>query len=88
MERQDVFAIINEERIYQDTVRRDKEQDVVPDHEKSVADFVLFMQHHLDLAKDAVYELNKWVALDEIRKVAGLAVAVMEAHGAPRRIID
>lgn len=88
MERYDVYKLIDGERNYQDAtwVAR-RTADGTPDEEKDVAEWINYIEFHLQKAKNAVYYLDKKAALAEIRKVAALAVRAMEIHGAPERII-
>lgn len=77
-----VYDIIDGERHYQDTIRRKRENDPTPDGEKSIADFIIFIENKVNMAKESIYELSNDKALDNIRKIAALAVACMESHGA------
>lgn len=86
MERKDVYKLIDGERNYQDStwsIRRDAQG--TPDEEKPVAEWINYMEFHLQKAKNAVYYLKTQEALAEVRKVAALAVRAMEIHGAPER---
>lgn len=85
MERAEVYKMIDTERTYQDTTRRQNEKDTREDHEKSVADFLLYIEFTLKKAKRSVYELNNKDAMGYIRKIAGLAVAAMESFETPER---
>ena len=88
MERKEVYNRIDGERDYQDSKWTEREQQrlgFVPDDEKSVAEWILYIENHLNKAKNNVYYLNEGLALDEIRKVAALAVRTMEIHGCPSR---
>ena len=82
--RKDVFIALNEERIYQDTIRKAKEKDK-NDDEKSLAEMVIYMEHLLNETKKAIYELNEKKAKALIRKTTAVGVAAMEAFGAERR---
>lgn len=84
MERKEVYSIIDGERSYQD-IRRKSQYDIVPDEEKFVAEWIIYMEHHLNKAKELVYNLNNENALAEIRKVTALGVRAMEIHGCPER---
>ena len=88
MERKEVYKRIDGERDYQDktwVARRTK--DGTPDEEKSVAEWIIYIENHLLKAKHAVYYLDTNRALAEVRKVAALAVRAMEIHGAPERVV-
>lgn len=73
MERKDVYELIDGEREFQDAV-----WDAKMDRALSVADWVIFMEQRLADAKSHVYGLREYKVLDEIRKIAALAVACME----------
>ncbi len=85
MERKEVYELIDGEREYQNTVRKENEQETREDEEKSVADFILYMENKLAEAKHHIYYLSNEAAMDSIRKVTGLGVAAMEAFGANPR---
>jgi hypothetical protein len=88
MERTDVYKRIDGERDYQDAkwgTRR--EADGTPDEEKPVAEWINYMEFHLQKAKNAVYYLDTKEALAELRKVTALGVRAMEIHGCPERVI-
>jgi len=85
MERKKVYAMIDDERKYQDTIRRQNEKETREDHEKSVAEFLLYIEYTLKKAKKAVYLLNNKEAMGYVRKIAGLSVAAMEAFETPER---
>jgi hypothetical protein len=88
MEREHVYKRIDAERKYQD-LRWNSGQRAgdIPDEEKPVAEWVNYIEYHLSKAKDCNYHLNKMAALEELRKVAALAVRAMEIHGCPERIM-
>ena len=81
MERQEVYKAIDTEREYQDVVRKIRSHDEVPDEDKSIADFVIFIEEKLSEAKANVYKLDSHSAMSSIRKIAGLCVAAGEAFG-------
>ena len=88
MKREDVYKAIDTERDYQDlrwTPRR--AANGVADSEKPPAEWINYMEFHLNEAKRAVYELNEEEALAQVRKVAALAVRCLELHGCPERVI-
>jgi len=89
MERHDVYKRIDGERKYQDIRwNTNLNEDQIPDEDKSVAEWLNYIEYHLDKAKNENYHLNKEGALDELRKVAALAVRAMEIHGCPERQIN
>lgn len=75
----EVFTAIESERDYQD----DK-WGLEDTH--SLEEWVLYMEDYLSKARSALVDAEDDVeALENIRKVAGLAVAAMQDHGAPQR---
>lgn len=75
MNREQVFTLIDGEREYQDSLpHHSHDQDV----NTPVAAWLLYMEQHLQNAKDNIYFLHPDRALEEVRKVAALAVACME----------
>jgi hypothetical protein len=87
MERNEIYKRLDSERDYQDMVGKSGIRGDIPDEEKPVAEWVNYIEYHLSKAKDYVYHLQKDHALEEIRKVAALAVRAMEIHGCPERIM-
>lgn len=84
--RKEVYAAIDTERKYQDSLWP---QDGRPDapNPLTIGEFVLLMDAYLADAKDAWRKEKKpeMKTLDIVRKVAGIAVNCMEQHGAPHR---
>ena len=85
MERYEIYKIIDQERKYQDTIRKENERETRDDNEKSISDFILYMEEHLRRAKSEHYHLNDHNAMCEIRKVVALGVAAGEAFDMPKR---
>lgn len=85
MERTEIYKRIDAERKYQDIVGESGQRGDTPDEEKPVSEWVNYIEYHLSKAKDKVYHLRKEDALEELRKVAALAVRAMEIHGCPER---
>ena len=75
MKRENVYKLIDGERDYQDLDVHNVGHD---DSKCSVADWIVFMEKHLSLAKEQVYVLDKKRALEEVRKITALGVACME----------
>jgi hypothetical protein len=88
MERHEVYDRINGERDYQDW-RWEKEirEDRVPDEDKRPAEWLNYIKYHLEQAEVSNYMLKKEETMNEIRKIAALAVRAMEIHGCPERQI-
>lgn len=82
MQRRDVYKRIDEERNYQDQ----RWHGCVPDKEKAIAEWLNYIEYHLEKAKERVYNHSSDEALAELRKIAALAVRAMEIHGCPERI--
>lgn len=82
IDRKRVYKAIDSEREYQDL----KWGGSIHDEEWNVGDWLIFMDVFLNKAK-AEYTSEEGYPLEEIRKVAALAVACMEYNGAPNREI-
>lgn len=81
METSQVFKAIESERAYQEQRWTNPQS--------SVAEYILYMQHHLNKAADAIssseaVEVHNSV-MSQIRKVTALGVACGEQHGMPVR---
>lgn len=89
MERSDVYQHINKERLYQDLMWEEhNNENGIPDSKKSITDWINFMEFHLSKAK-LYTNLNDNVnSLAEIRKVTALGVLTMEIHGCSEREFD
>lgn len=92
MDRRDVYEIIDGERDYQDgrwgaTLSGGRTPGTGQSGgDRTVDEFALYiMGYAMDLAADASHTLDPNSKLAAVRKVAGLCVACMEQHGAPRR---
>jgi len=86
METQEVYKRIDGELEYQNqkwVVRR--EANGTPDESKPPAEWLNYIQKHVNLANDAVYNLDDEEAMAQIRKVAALAVRALMIHGCPER---
>lgn len=86
MERSEVYKKIDSEREYQ--IQRwasDLGENHVPDSEKKPAEWINYIEFCLDEAKRANYFLERKETLANIRKIAALAVACLEANGCPDR---
>ncbi len=76
--RQSVFNAINHERDYQE--RR------WPGHTHSATEYLVYIDHYVKKAFAQVSTQDgEESSLHELRKIAALAVAAMEEHGAPSR---
>ncbi len=83
--RNEVYAVIDGERDYQDAQRGNAKR-----HEgqppMTPGEYLLCMEHLLSQARATWYRPDGGVAcLDEVRKITALGVSCMELHGAPRR---
>lgn len=85
--REDVYEAVDSERDYQAIRWGD-------DQETEVNSFILYMEHHLQRAREIASTVKNGgnypgatgeSSLDAIRKVTALGVACMERNGAPRR---
>jgi hypothetical protein len=88
--RQEVYALINGERAYQNAKWGPRDDQYMATHERP-ADFVIYMERYLDAAKSALTDLPESEAQTEalaaIRKVTALGIVCMEVNGAPARQI-
>lgn len=80
MKREDVYKLIDAEREYQNNQSRPKS-----DAETTAGEWVIYIQHQLHLAHENIYHLREQDAMENIRKIAGLAVAAMEHIETPGR---
>ena len=88
MEKNEVYKRVDGELDYQElrwVVRRDANG--TPDESKPPAEWINYMQHHVNEANQGVYNLDDEEALAQIRKVVALGVRALMIHGCPERII-
>ena len=88
MEKIKVYERVDGELDYQElrlVVRRDANG--TPDESKPPAEWINYMQHHVNEANTAVYNLDDEEALAKIRKVVALGVRALMIHGCPEREI-
>jgi len=78
-DREMVYAAINTERDYQDALGSDRTDGGA----HTVGDYVTMLQYyqHVLVANWTLYP-GDTMALDTVRKIAGIAVRCMEEHGA------
>ena len=82
MVRDMVYKIINQEREYQDNLSEER----TDGHIHSVGEELILLNVYLRKAMDAWADNpGDTYALDQIRKIAAIAVRCMENHGAPPR---
>ena len=81
MKREDVYKLIDGEREYQ-LQRHEIKMAEFPhrDQDHHVADWVLYIEYCVEEAKNRLYEFDNVNALNNVRKIAALAVACMEYH--------
>lgn len=75
MKREDVYKLIDSEREYQKKSLINIEEQ---DKKQSVSNWLLYIEHQVDKAKQSIYYARQEVVLHRIRKIAALAVACME----------
>lgn len=81
--REDVYEVIDGERDYQNNLPQSR-TDGPMNH--TVGDFLTLIRRYSVKADEAYANTaGNLFALHEIRKIAALAVACMEVHGAPKR---
>jgi hypothetical protein len=84
--RKEVYDAIDGERGYQ--VNRHERiiaQHPHKDEDHSIADWVIYMEWHLNEVKKHIYFLDFEKAMDQMRKVTALGVACMEHCGVVKR---
>jgi hypothetical protein len=75
--RQEVFEVINDERDYQEKIWKR------PKHNHSAIEYLVYIDHYVKQAMELVSTKDdESDALPNLRKIAALAVAAMEEHGA------
>lgn len=79
MSRQDVFALIDGERDYQDYIQADWD-----DSSWSINDWVIFIERYIQQCKN--HTGNRKDQMDSIRKIGALAIAAMEYNYTEKRI--
>jgi len=88
MKKKKVYKRVDGELEYQElkwVVRRDANG--TPDESKPPSEWVNYMQHHMNEANTAIYNLQDEEALAQIRKVVALGVRALMIHGCPKREI-
>ena len=90
--REEVYEAISSERDYQN--KWDETREAHPelgsymDRDKPVETWILWMEEYLSEARTgATNSIDKSGSLENIRKVAALAVACMEYHGVSKRML-
>ena len=86
--RKEVYKAIDSERDYQD-LKWDYNNKLnrIHDEEKSLAEWLNYIEYCLNDAKKENYNLNNEETINNIRKITALGVRAMEIHGAPLRKI-
>lgn len=86
MERIKVYQVLDGERDYQDDMWGQRNKlNGVPDSEKSLSEWICYMEYHINKLKTKIYTLDQQEALAELRKVTALGVKAMEALDCPPR---
>lgn len=86
MKRKKVYQRIDTERDYQDFKWAEGLRDSgIPDSKKSIAEWLVYIEHLLNQAKEEVYYLEKKEALAHVRKLVATGVACLEYNGCPKR---
>ncbi|MFQ5772696.1 MAG: hypothetical protein ACE5HX_19330 [bacterium] len=78
--REEVYDAIDTERTYQSCVWSGM------DEQNSIADYIIYLKRYIREAECISDPSTPSNVLNTIRKVAAIAVACMERHGAPRRV--
>jgi hypothetical protein len=76
MKRDDVYNLIDGERLYQDSMpeHQNRKQQI----NTSVAAWIIYMETQLARARIEIYNMNEQEALEFIRKCTAVGVACME----------
>ena len=88
IKRKVVFAILDEEREYQDTVRKERENDLRDQNNISIAEWIIYIENQLEKAKQSIYQLDSTNAMHCIRKATALGVACLEHNYPVRRVSE
>lgn len=87
--RQEVYAAIDSERAYQDSVWRENAGTVAGEPVRTVAEELLMLDEYVKRAREAwtsaPREVEARVTTNILRKCAAICVRAMENHGAPHR---
>lgn len=82
MKRNQVYALIDGERAYQDNLPSSR----TDGRSHTVGDYIVMLEYYLGRAREQwCMNSGDAMALDEIRKVGAIAVKCMEEWGAPER---
>lgn len=82
VKREDVYKAIDSEREYQENLGAGR----TDGRTHTVGEFLVMLQRYVDHAFAAWTDnAGDQAALNQVRKVAGIAVNCMEKHGAPHR---
>jgi len=83
--RKDVYEAIDSERDYQDRLSADR----TDGREHAVGEYLTMLRHYLNKADEAwTMNAGDLAALEQMRKIAGIAVRCMEDWGAPKRDLE
>jgi len=89
MKREEVYKLIDSERDYQDKKWEETGSSDGPGMgslDRSLDEFILYIHVYANkLVETSAHGENKDEKLNFVRKVAGLCVACMEAHGGKKR---
>lgn len=79
MKRKKIYKAIDSERDYQDLKWNDPKESKLP------AEFLIDIEIHLNKAKKHNYDIDYDGVMDELRKIAALAVKCGEIYGIDKR---
>lgn len=84
--RSEVYKVIDGERTYQENLPSNRSED--PKRTRMVSEYLTMLDHYVRHAQDAwTSRAGQQVPLEDMRKIAALAVRCMEEWGAPARAI-
>ena len=85
--RDEVYAVIDGERLYQDSLWTVEEDGQTVPNDLTIGEFILLLEDYVAEARKQWAQEKKpeQRALNVVRKIAAISVNCMEQHGAPER---
>lgn len=77
MKKEEVYNIIDSEIEYQEKRKFNDKLVCDSDPDKGVAEWIVYMEHYISLAKKQIFDLNNSGALENVRKITALGVSCM-----------
>ena len=82
MKREEVYEIVDSELDYHEV----RWCGIIEDENKSIAEWLIYIESHLNKAKQEVYNLEPSRALQEVRKLTSLGFRTMMNHDTDKRL--